>query len=74
MNKLFILTITAIMMVGCDGQNPDGSYNTSNSLYLETIVIDSCEYVKGYNRLAHKGNCKYCQERMKKMIKEVNDE
>lgn len=74
MKKLILLALTAIMMVGCDGQNPDGSYNTSKSLYLETIVIDSCEYVEGYNRLAHKGNCKYCQERMKKMIKEINND
>lgn len=65
MKKLILLALTAIMMVGCDGQNPDGSYNTSKSLYLETIVIDSCEYVKGYYMLAHKGNCKYCHERMR---------
>lgn len=71
MKKLILLALTAIMMVGCDGQNPDGSYNTSKSLYLETIVIDSCEYVGGYYRLAHKGNCKYCQERIKKMIEDT---
>ena len=71
--KKLILLLTAILMVGCD-QNPDGSYNTSKSFSFETIVIDSCEYVGGYYRLAHKGNCKYCQERIKKMIKEVKDE
>lgn len=69
--KKLILALTAIIMVGCDYQNPDGSYNTSNNLYLETIVIDSCEYVKGYCMLAHKGNCKYCQERIKKMIEDT---
>ena len=74
MKKLFLLVLTAIMMVGCDYQNPDGSYNTSKSLYFETIVIDSCEYVEGYYRLAHKGNCRFCQERMRKMIKEVNND
>ena len=74
MKKLILLALTAIIMMGCDGQNSDGSYNTSNSLYLKTIVIDSCEYVEGYNRLAHKGNCKYCQERMRKMMKEVKDD
>lgn len=71
MKKLILLALTIIMMVECDYQNSDGSYNTSKSLYLETIVIDSCEYVGGYYRLAHKGNCKYCQERMKKMIEET---
>lgn len=71
MKKLILLALTAIIMVGCDGQNPDGSYNTYKS-YLKTIVIDSCEYVGGYYRLAHKGNCKYCQKRMRKMIEEVS--
>lgn len=68
--KKLILLLTAILMVGCD-QNPDGSYNTSKSFSFETIVIDSCEYVGGYYRLAHKGNCKYCQKRMRKMIEDT---
>jgi len=72
MKKLILLALTAIIMVGCDYQNPDGSYNTSKSLYFETIVIDSCEYVEGCYKLAHKGNCKYCQERMRKMIEKVS--
>ena len=69
--KKLILALTALMMVGCDGQDPDGSYNTSKSLYFGTIVIDSCEYVKGYNKLAHKGNCRFCQQRMRDMIEET---
>jgi len=28
-----------------------------------TIVIDSCEYIETFNRLAHKGNCRFCAER-----------
>lgn len=64
MKKIILLAITALMMVGCDVQNPDGSYDTSKSLILKTIVIDSCEYIKGYNILAHKGNCRFCKERM----------
>lgn len=31
-----------------------------------TVVIDSCEYIKGFNTLTHKGNCKFCEERKKK--------
>ena len=29
-------------------------------------VIDGCEYLVEYGRMAHKGNCKYCIERAKK--------
>lgn len=30
-----------------------------------TVVIDSCEYIKGFNTLTRKGNCKFCEERKK---------
>ena len=68
---LILLALTALMMVGCEYQNPDGSYNTSKSLMMETVVIDSCEYISGYYRLAHKGNCRFCKERRQKELKEL---
>ena len=71
MKKIILLAITALMMVGCDYQNPDGSYDTSKSLTMETIVIDSCEYIAGYYRLAHKGNCRFCAKRRQKEMKEL---
>ena len=73
MKKLVLLTLAALMMVGCNYRNPDGSYDTSKSMTMETVVIDSCEYISGYYRLAHKGNCRYCQERMRKLMMEVRD-
>ena len=63
MKKIILLALITLMMVGCDGQNSDGSYDTSRSFTLGTIVIDSCEYISGYNRLAHKGNCRFCEKR-----------
>ena len=71
MKKIILLALITLMMVGCDGQNSDGSYDTSRSFTLGTIVIDSCEYISGYNRLAHKGNCRFCAERKKKELKEL---
>jgi len=70
MKKLILLALTAIMMVGCKYEN--------GSLYT-TKTLDSCEYIISgspinYTNITHKGNCKYCQERMKKMIKEVKNE
>ena len=68
MKKLFLLVLTAMMMVGCD----------SNKLYeLQSYgiqTIDSCEYVTGYYKLSHKGNCKYCAERRKQELKELVEE
>lgn len=37
---------------------------------MKTVVIDSCEYISGYNRLAHKGNCRFCKERRQKELEE----
>lgn len=68
MKKLLLIAFVVLVMVGCDYKNPDGSYNTSKSLSLETIVIDSCEYISGFYRLAHKGNCKFCAERRERLI------
>ena len=39
---------------------------------IEVLVIDSCEYVGylyGYGAvLSHKGNCKFCAERNRKLL------
>lgn len=69
--KITLLALVALIMVGCYYQNPDGSYDTSKSFGLETIVIDSCEYIADYHQLAHKGNCKFCKERRQKELEEL---
>ena len=81
---LILLALTAIMMVGCDENMKDKPNNVmfvkGNEYNVE--VIDSCEYIISYlsggfptgSFLVHKGNCKYCQERMRKMIKEVKND
>lgn len=71
MKKIILLALTTLMIVGCDFENPDGSYDTSRSIEFETIVIDSCEYIDGYYKLAHKGNCRFCKERREKELKEL---
>lgn len=69
--KITLLALVALIMVGCDYRNPDGSYDTSKSFDLRTVVIDSCEYVDGYHALAHKGNYRFCRERRQKELKGV---
>ena len=42
---------------------------------LRIIVLDSCEYIlmrgEGHKDPVHKGNCRFCQERNKKMMKDA---
>ena len=68
MKKITLLALTALMMVGCDyNYNHNINTKTEGTIY-GTIIVDSCEYIRGYNRLAHKGNCKFCAERRKKEL------
>jgi hypothetical protein len=73
MKKIILLALTALVMVGCDVKQPDGTYKPSS---YRTYIIDSCEYI-GYaagtrsDYLAHKGNCRFCKERRQKELEEL---
>ena len=74
MKKLILLFALAFMMCGCKQSTnnieaPVGG-NTLTTVY-QTIMIDSCEYIVGTYKMAHKGNCKYCGERRKKKREEL---
>ena len=71
MKKILLLALTVLMMVGCD-YNSNSNINTkTEGIIFGTIIIDSCEYIRGANKLAHKGNCKFCKERRQKEMKEL---
>ena len=76
--KLMIIAILTTILVSCDSNQ--GFMGDSNSVNIEglindhkVIVIDSCEYIvydatkgySGYGFMAHKGNCRFCEERRK---------
>ena len=74
MKQIIILAIGAVILLGAIAISAkQGPKKDRESIYApmscsvtngyHTIVIDSCEYIEGYNRLAHKGNCKFCNER-----------
>lgn len=71
MKKIILLVLITIMMTGCEYQNADGSYDSSKSLMMETVVIDSCEYITLYYTLAHKGNCKFCEKRRQRELNDI---
>ena len=74
MKKLLILSLLFCMLCSCANETDnsktkykptDKNYNAigTDAQNYSIIVIDSCEYFKGYYILAHKGNCRFCKER-----------
>ncbi len=71
MKKIILLALATLMMVGCD-YNSNNNINTkTEGIIYGTIIIDSCEYIRGSYKLAHKGNCRFCKERRQKELKEL---
>ena len=65
-------------MVGCDYNSNRNIDTKTEGVIYGTIIIDSCEYIRGPHKLAHKGNCRFCKERrqkeLKKLIEQLNKE
>lgn len=73
MKKLLLLALLAMIMVGCDYNSNRNIDTKTEGVIYGTIVIDSCEYIRGIDKLAHKGNCRFCAERNKRMVREQVD-
>lgn len=62
-----VLFIAGFSFQKCQDDNAD--YQTNGGKGYNTEIIDSCEYLvrqDGYaGYMAHKGNCKFCEERRK---------
>ena len=79
MKKLILLTLTALMMVGCFNDNDEYKAPYKNGGFSShltgadmcTVIIDSCEYIGTRFQLAHKGNCRFCKERRQKELEEL---
>ena len=48
-------------------------YASSHGVLFVSVVYDSCEYVISNvtDRMAHKGNCRFCKERRQKELEEL---
>jgi hypothetical protein len=69
MKKIILLSaLIVLMMAGCN--NPPDYQRIDKWQILE---LDSCEYIQadGYHGYVHKGNCRFCRERMQKDLKEL---
>lgn len=74
---LILLALAALMMVGCVKTNDKGEIIVDNCGNQSDIdnpyiqMLDSCEYICWHSRMAHKGNCKFCEKRRQKEMKEL---
>lgn len=68
---VFLVTIilAVLLLMSCEEEHQPKKIVDGYKI----IVIDSCEYLRGNYQLAHKGNCRYCIERNKKLIREQVD-
>ena len=68
MNKILILLLATMCSCGQEKQTSEKTYPMSYG-DLKLVNIDSCEYLYGEwgsaTVLTHKGNCKYCTQRIK---------
>lgn len=79
--KILILAMLVICF-SCVDNTPQGSSVEKTKEGYSIKTIDSCEYIEyDYGvldqrvySLTHKGNCKYCAERAKKLALEVKNE
>ena len=71
MKKFILLALAALVMVGCDYNSNSNIDTKTEGIIYGTVIIDSCEYIRGYYRLAHKGNCRFCKERRQKELEEL---
>ncbi len=77
MKKIILLALTTLMMVGCDEikikEHKQIKERPVSEWDNQVVIIDSCEYISEEMRglIEHKGNCRFCQERRQKELKEL---
>jgi hypothetical protein len=68
--KTFLTIVTVLILTACNGITKTRTTENIDGTTFDIIEVDSCEYLvatrayRGY--MAHKGNCKYCEQRRKK--------
>ena len=71
MRKAIIFIVSLLTLTACNETRKTRTVESVGGTVFDVIEVDSCEYLigsagyKGY--MAHKGNCKYCEQRNKRV-------
>ena len=63
-----ILFLLLVVMVICSCETNTNSHELKDAYggqHFTVVEVDSCEYIINGNWFAHKGNCKFCTQRLK---------
>lgn len=68
MKKILFLLLVVMVMCSCETHTNRRELKEQNEIGInfKVIEVDSCEYIANGNWFAHKGNCKFCTQRLKK--------
>lgn len=75
--KKVLFPLAVVILTACCAENKKEPTNISvdytytGSSTFKMIMIDSCEYIIGYKKMAHKGKCKFCAERRKREMQSI---
>ena len=61
-SKTAIYLYLVLALVGCSEHEKRERRQEVNQ--WQTVEYNNCEYIIGFRKMAHKGNCKYCKQRM----------
>ena len=68
--KTFLTIVAVLMLTACNETTKTRTTENIDGTTFDVIEVDSCEYLVAtrgyYGYMAHKGNCKYCEQRRKK--------
>ena len=71
------LLLIILLFIGCNNISEYPSIPNDNSSINspKIVTIDSCEYIQYhlyvYEAITHKGNCKYCKERLTQLLDSI---
>lgn len=76
MKKLILLLSVVVLLISCETKNAEikSTDIIIDGEPIKTYIIDSCEYIKGFQWGSHKGNCSFCEKRRTQEIETIKND